>query len=73
MPNATRVTRGGVTYVVPEPTLRADEVVHSLRIGGSCYFFAGPVPTQGMLINAPGQARAGTWLGASKEALRRRL
>ncbi|HEX3776895.1 MAG TPA: site-specific integrase [Polyangiaceae bacterium] len=36
---STVVTRGGVKYEVPEPTLRADEVVHSLRIGAACYFF----------------------------------
>ncbi len=36
----SRITRGGITYVVPEPTLHADEVIHSLRVGRSRYFFA---------------------------------
>ena len=45
MSNATLlVTRGGVTYQVPEPTLRADEVIHSIRIGAARYFFAERIP-----------------------------
>jgi len=47
------VTRGGVSYEVPEPTLRADEVVHSLRIGSARYFFAERVPAAAIANDAP--------------------
>jgi integrase len=56
MTSSNSVTRGGVTYLVPQPILRADEVIHSLRIGGSRYFFAERIPAQ-----APSP-----WLRASK-------
>ena len=66
MTNASRVTRGGVTYLLPEPTLRADEVIHSLRIGGSRYFFAERSSEQGSHVEGslkPSTARP--WLRAS--------
>ncbi len=50
------VTRGGVTYEVPEPTLRADEVVHSLRIGSARYFFAERIPEGSIANDAHSQA-----------------
>ncbi|HEX3849867.1 MAG TPA: site-specific integrase [Polyangiaceae bacterium] len=70
MSNSSSVTRGGVTYLVPEPTLRADEVIHSLRIGGSRYFFAERIPVENVDNDAPSQVRSssgpGQWLRASK-------
>jgi site-specific recombinase XerD len=61
------VKRGGVTYLVPEPTLRADEVIHSLRIGGSRYFFAERMPEQaGNDTPGPTRGAPSTWLRASK-------
>ena len=50
------VTRGGVTYEVPEPTLRADEVIHSLRIGSARYFFAERLPEGSIANDAHSQA-----------------
>ena len=66
MTNAS-ITRGGVTYQVPEPTLRADEIIHSLRIGGARYFFAERIPPEGIANDTPPKSRSGTrpWLGAS--------
>ena len=70
MTSSNSVTRGGVTYLVPQPTLRADEVIHSLRIGGSRYFFAEPAPAENIGNDAPSQARSNPapspWLRASK-------
>ncbi len=65
---ANRVTRGGITYMVPEPTLRADEVIHSLRVGGSRYFFAERVAAANVLNDEPPRpARPpGAWLRTSK-------
>lgn len=62
-----KVTRGGVTYLVPEPTLRADEVIHSLRIGGSRYFFAERQHEQ-TENDTPGPSRgvSSAWLRASR-------
>ena len=64
MSNANSVTRGGVTYLVPEPKLRADEVIHSLRIGGSRYFFAERIPKEG------GAAEPATRTGSVRPWLR---
>jgi len=70
MTNSNSVTRGGITYKVPEPTLRADEVIHSLRIGGSRYFFAERIPTEHIGNDAPPQVRSSPalspWLRTSK-------
>ncbi|HEY3666358.1 MAG TPA: site-specific integrase [Polyangiaceae bacterium] len=67
MTNSSSVTRGGVTYLVPEPTLRADEVIHSLRIGGSRYFFAERVPEHvGNDAPPPSRGAPSTWLRTSK-------
>jgi integrase len=70
MSNSNSVTRGGVTYLVPEPTLRADEVIHSLRIGGSRYFFAERIQVEDIGNDAPSQVRSSPpssqWLRASK-------
>jgi len=66
--NASTVTRGGVTYLVPEPTLRADEVIHSLRIGGARYFFAERIPPGSIANDAPAGARsARQWLRAPSD------
>jgi integrase len=63
------VTRGGVTYQVPEPTLRADEVIHSLRIGAARYFFAERIPAVSIANDALSSAHAApasrTWPRAS--------
>ena len=67
MANAS-ITRGGVTYQVPEPTLRADEVIHSLRIGGARYFFAERIPPEGIANDTPPKSRPGQarpWLRTS--------
>lgn len=70
MSNSSSITRGGVTYLVPQPTLRADEVIHSLRIGGSRYFFAERIPAENIGNDAPSQVRSSPapspWLRASK-------
>jgi integrase len=70
MSNSSSVTRGGVTYLVPEPTLRADEVIHSLRIGGTRYFFAERISAESIVDDAASQARSSSglsqWLRASK-------
>jgi integrase len=70
MTNSNSVTRGGVTYLVPEPKLRADEVIHSVRIGGSRYFFAERTPVEDVGNDAASQARSSPapsqWLRASK-------
>src|SRR5882724_8708333 len=70
MTSSNSVTRGGVTYLVPQPTLRADEVIHSLRIGGSRYFFAERVPDEGIGNDEPSQVRStpapSPWLRTSK-------
>jgi len=57
MSNASMVTRGGVTYLVPEPTLRADEIIHSLRIGGARYFFAERIPSGSIANDTPPKSR----------------
>ena len=66
MSDASRITRGGITYLVPEPTLRADEVIHSLRIGGSRYFFAERIQPADIANDTPSEARPSQWLRASK-------
>ena len=70
MTSSNSVTRGGVTYLVPQPTLRADEVIHSLRIGGSRYFFAERVHAESIRNDLPSQVRStlapSPWLRASK-------
>jgi integrase len=70
MSNSNSVTRGGVTYLVPEPKLRADEVIHSLRIGGSRYFFAERIQVEDIGNDAPSHVRSSPppsqWLRASK-------
>lgn len=67
MSNASSVTRGGVTYVVPQPTLRADEIIHSLRIGGARYFFSERIPTGSIANDTPPKSRPGVrpWLRES--------
>jgi integrase len=70
------VTRGGVTYQVPEPTLRADEVIHSLRIGAARYFFAERIPPVSIANDAqsstPSSAVSRTWARASNTNDQRR-
>lgn len=68
MSNASPVTRGGVTYLVPQPTLRADEIIHSLRIGGARYFFSERIPTGSIANDTPVKPRSGSarpWLRES--------
>ena len=65
MSNASTITRGGVTYLVPQPTLRADEVIHSLRVGGMRYFFAERIPTGSIANDTPAKSRGGSWLGTT--------
>jgi len=77
MSNASNlVTRGGVTYQVPEPTLRADEVIHSLRIGAARYFFAERIPPASIANDTPSQTHSSpvprSWARASNTNDQRR-
>jgi integrase len=70
------VTRGGVTYEVPQPTLRADEVIHSLRIGNARYFFAERIPPASIandaLMSSQTSPVSRTWARASNTNDQRR-